>query len=94
MLAEVGDEAVVEMYVRLRDAGWPDPKSLEVLTEVERSKMRRLQQINLQINTNAKYQYELGLLDDVTFSSSAKVLEQMSPVWVALGFEDLVDTLK
>jgi hypothetical protein len=90
MLEEASSEIILDMCVRLREAGWPDPRSLEILTPVERARLGRLQRVNLLINTNAKYQYELGLIDAETFSSSARILELLSPVWLELGIGRLL----
>jgi hypothetical protein len=91
MLTEAGSDTIVEMYERLNEAGWPDPRSLEILTPAELGRLRRLQRVNVLINTNARYQHELGLIDDASYQSSDLVLKRMKPAWVALGFEALLE---
>jgi len=90
MIAEASSDEVLDMYTRLGEAGWPDPRSLEILTPVERARLSRLQRVNLLINTNAKYQYELGLIDADTYRSSARILEVLEPIWIELGFGRLL----
>ena len=90
MIAEASSDDILDMYARLVEAGWPDPKSLEILNPAERGRLSRLQRVNLIINTNAKYQYELGLIDAETYSSSAFILEHLEPVWLELGFGRLL----
>ena len=90
MLAEAGSNETLEIYIRLEEAGFPNPESLDVLTPLEIARFRRIQRVNLIINLNAKYQYEQGLLDNRTYDTSDRVLNVMTPIWLRLGFESLL----
>ena len=90
MLAEAESNETLEMYLRLEEAGFPVPESLDVLTPLELARFGRLQRVNLIVNLNAKYQYEQGLLDDGTYDTSDRVLNVMTPIWIKLGFEQLL----
>jgi hypothetical protein len=86
MLEESRSNETLEIYLRLDEAGFPNPESIDILTPLELARFGRLQRVNLIINMNAKYQYEQGLLDDAAYDTSDRVLKVMTPVWEKLGF--------
>ena len=90
MLEESRSNETLEIYLRLDEAGFPNPESIDILTPLELARFGRLQRVNLIINMNAKYQYEQGLLDDAAYDTSDRVLKVMTPVWLKLGFESLL----
>ncbi|XOV86934.1 MAG: hypothetical protein ACFHX7_18465 [Pseudomonadota bacterium] len=85
MLAEASSPELIEIYARLYDSGWPDPKCLDVLSKQERFRIARLQLVNRMINENAEYQFKAGLIDEATFEPSRKVIDAMSPLWNELS---------
>jgi hypothetical protein len=90
MLEESRSNETLEIYLRLDEAGFPNPESIDILTPLELARFGRLQRVNLIINMNAKYQYEQGLLDDAAYDTSDRILKVMTPVWLKLGFESLL----
>ena len=86
MLSEASSKEAHLTYEKLFKAGWPkDPKSLQVLSAEEKIRLGFYQSVNRMINENAKYQYDMGLIDDEAYETSRLVLQRMGPIWEELG---------
>jgi hypothetical protein len=79
------------MYKKLFEAGFPkDPKSLRVLSAEEKIQLGFFQTVDRMINENAKYQYDMGLIDNEAYESSRLVLQNMKPIWDELQTPTLI----
>jgi len=89
LLSEATSKEMHPMYNKLYTAGFPkEPKSLQVLTAEEKIQLGFFQVVNRMINENAKYQYDMGLIDEESYESSRLVLQNMRLIWDELGISE------
>jgi len=84
LLAE--SESLADIHVRVRRAGYPDPRSLDALNPVDRRRWEswtHLQYLNIE---NLHLQYELGLLDSRFYEEIVRNrIRELGDVWTELG---------